>query len=224
MNKRQKWQFYMEAFILALLFTCTCFYFFPQYICTTVYLVNASEVAGEDWKNIWEDSTFTEEFIPKQKYLTSIGFHVGENEEGNLLLGKLCDISGKVLAEHIVKAEKGFVTFEIQKWVDTDEKYTFSVTGHESNTGVVPITFGETVKGSEEHVLSWEDGIASRGNLWTQYVYSTYSKKLLLLWFAAFLVVSFWIMEIVWTFIKSEYVGRGENRPASITKIKGNVQ
>lgn len=202
MNKKQGMLLCVEVLFLTLLFTAICFYVFPQYICCTVYWANASEIGAEDWENIGSGMTLAEEFIPQQKYLASINIHVGEVGKENLLIGKLCNAKGKVLEEHILEAKKGYVNFEVQRWVRTDEEYIFLLTGHEDNKEAVPVSFGGAVEGPAEHVLSRVDGVANEGNLWTQYVYNTYSKKLLALWFMAFLVVSFWIMETCRSFMK----------------------
>lgn len=202
MNKKQGILLCVGAFFLALLFTGICFYAFPQYICCTVYWANASEIEAEDWKDIGSGMTLEEDFVPQQKYLASINIHVGECEKDTLLIGKLCDAKGKVLTEHTLEAKKGYVTFEMQRWVSTEEKYTFLLTGHGDNKEAVPVSFGGAIKGPAEHVLSRVDNVADEGSLWTQYVYNTYSKKLLAFWFLAFFAVAFWILETCLPLIK----------------------
>lgn len=186
------------AILMGLSGMAISFYFFPKYICETVYMVNTSELEKQNWVEISEETSLSEEFIPKQKYLECINIHVGENEEGNLLLGKLTDENGKVLEEHTIEAESGFVEFKVQQWVSTEKKYTLFIAGHKGNKGGVPVTFGETVKGPIENISSWEGDVESKGTLWTQFVYHTYSRKLLVAWFLILFAISFLVIETIY--------------------------
>lgn len=198
MNKKHIIAICISGVFITVLEMAICFFFFPKYICQTINIVNTSEIVEESWFKVSEKMSLSEEFNPNYQYLECINIHVGENEEGNLLLGRLTDEKGKVLEEHIMKAKKGFVSFQIQRWVSKEKKYVFLVEGCEGNKGEIPITFGETVVGSVEHISSWVGDDISKGVLWTQYVYHTYSKKLLLAWFFVFMTISFMILDTFW--------------------------
>lgn len=197
MNKKQKGLICAGAFLLAVLFMAICFLFFPRYLYQAVYWVDTSEITGESHTGVPAGGILMEEFIPQKDYLENINIHVGEGAEGNLLIGRLSDHEGKVLEEHTMEAGNGYVSFPVQRHVKTDETYTFSIMGHEDNNGIVPVAFGTVVEGPAEHVASWENGSAGSGTLWTQYVYNACSRKLLAVWFIAFLAAAFWILETV---------------------------
>lgn len=197
MNKKQKGLFCAGAFLLAFFFMVICFWFFPQYLYQTVNWVDTSEITGESQTDIPVGVTLAEEFIPQKNYLENINIHVEESAEGNLLIGRLSDHEGRVLEEHIMEASSGYVSFEVQRHVKTDETYTLSIMGHEGNNGTVPVTFGTAVEGPAEHVVSWEDGDVSSGVLWTQYIYNACSRKLLAVWFVAFLALAFLFLETI---------------------------
>lgn len=197
MNKKQKGLFCAGAFLLAVLFMVICFCFFPQYLYQVVYWVNTSEIMGESQFDALPSHVLTENFIPQQSYLDTINVHVTESVEGNLLVGRLYDYRGNTLEQYTVEAENGYVSFPVQRHVKTGETYTFSIMGHEDNSGAVTITFGTAVEGPEEHVASWENGSEEHGVLWTQYIYNACSRKLLAVWFIVFLAAAFWVLETV---------------------------
>lgn len=198
MNKKQKLLFCAEAFLLAIFFMAICFWFFPRYLYQAVYWEDSSEITGESRTDLPAGVVLREMFIPQKEYLENINIHVEETAEGNLLIGSLSDHKGRVLEEHTMEARSGYVSFPVQRHVKTDEIYTFTIMGHRYNEGVVPVTFGVAVEGPAEHVESWEKGSVSDGVLWTQYVYNACSKKLLAVWFIAFLALASWILETIW--------------------------
>ena len=197
MNKKQKGLFCAGAFLLAFFFMVICFLFFPWYLYQAVYWVDTSEITGESQADVPAGGTLAEEFIPQKNYLENVNIHVEESAEGNLLIGRLSDHEGRVLEEHIMEATSGYVSFEVQRHVKTDETYTFSIMGHEGNIGTVSVTFGTAVEGPMEHVVSWENGDVSSGALWTQYIYNACSRKLVAVWFIAFLALAFLILETI---------------------------
>lgn len=197
MNKKQKGLFCAGAFLLAIFFMVICFWFFPRYLYQAVYWVDTSEITGDGHVDVPVGGTLAEEFIPQKNYLENINIHVGDCAEGNLLIGRLSDHEGRILEEHTMEARGGYVSFEVQRHVKTDETYILSIMGYEGNNGTVSVAFGTTVEGPAEHVVSWENGSESSGVLWTQYVYNACSRKLLAVWFIVFLAAAFWVLETI---------------------------
>lgn len=186
------------SLITALLGTFVVYRFFPQYLCYAVYDVHESNLYQKQDKAVEPGSLFSEYFTPQNSYLKSMVLNVSrtssqeekeaDDARGNLgdfVDGQLLDSSGKILAESKIMLtdiqENTFCTFSFETWVDTGQQYQLSVSFPESPD--LMITFGAEDSGPSEHNALMINGTESKDNLYLQYVYGSYSKKLLLFWF-----------------------------------------
>lgn len=194
------------SLITASVGTFAVYQFFPQYLCYAVYDVHESNLDQRQDKAVEPGSRFSEYFTPQNSYLKSMVFNAGrivsqEEQEaddangnlGDFVDGKLLDSSGKILAESKIMLtdirENTFCTFNFETWVDTGQQYELSIVFPDSQD--LMITFGSEDSGPSEHNVLMINGAESKDNLYLQYVYGSYSKKLLLFWFLIFFLSAY---------------------------------
>lgn len=174
---------------------------FPQLLCRVVQDVHASNLYQKQQMSVDENISYTECFVPQQySYIKNIILHVVNAEQGkengdmedddqfNLHANmELTDDLGRVLIKKkytFLGMNEAFIEFPIEKWVIPGKSYKFKVT-FTSNVKVY-LTCGPADIGPDEHQVLEIDGEKSEKALYMEYVYGTYSKKLLLFWFCAF--------------------------------------
>ncbi|MDE6926873.1 MAG: hypothetical protein K2P59_16780 [Acetatifactor sp.] len=185
----------------------------PRYLCYIVYDVSASDAPEHGDREIAPGTRFDEFFVPRNAYMKSIEINLnaaakGEKEgmNGRAVTGILRDESGKILSEKTYTVreddtrEQFYCEFAFETWVRTDRQYQLTLC-FPDREGIV-VTFDQE-GGCDEHRALWENGAETADALYMRFVYGTYSKKLLLLWFLAFFVSAYRITECVAAGIRS---------------------
>lgn len=189
----------------ALAGTVVIYKFLPKYLFQSVYIVHESGIGGEsELTKIEENTQYTEYFYPTEPYLKSIVLHMGStgeeprNLDRNMTVNmKLLRDDGKVLAQSNLPLEAvgglAYQEFSLESWVGVGKEYRALITFPERSD--LHITASKEEIGPEEHSALLINGEKSEETLYMQYLYGTYSKKLLMLWFLVFFVGIFMIGE-----------------------------
>lgn len=182
-------QLLIFGMVIGVVGTCMVYRQFPQFLCYAVYDVKASDLYQKDNQEMAPGSSLTESFVPRYDYLTAVRIHVereGIEEAENVVIGRLLNAEQKVLAESSFRPQDEFFEFEFNKWVDTEKEYKLEIVFPEENDTAIETTFGPADIGPDEHRALYVDGAYADAALYTEYVYGTYSKKLLAFWFLIF--------------------------------------
>lgn len=203
---KNKWKsvlLLLGASCLAALVCTFCIYkIFPQYLCYAVYGVSESELYESESRRIAPGASYTEYFTPLNAYLKSIAFNLesgmGENSgELNYIKGTLLDEEGKAVAKNRILAEASdtsvYCEFPIEKWVEPGRQYRFVMEFPDS--GELYVTFGPDDIGPAEHGRLLQGTESADFGMYLRYVYGSYSKKLLALWFLIFFVSAYLLGE-----------------------------
>lgn len=178
--------------------------FFPRYLFRPVYLVHESGADGvQEAKNVERNARYAEHFRPTEPYLKSLVLHMGwiggasaDRSRDMAVNMKLLRDDGKILAESILIPETGglrFQEFSLERWVEPGREYSALITFPDSSDIYVTSSFQDI--GPGEHSLLEIGGEAVEETLYMRYVYGTYSKKLLMLWFVAMFAAVFMVGE-----------------------------
>ena len=182
--------------VLAFLGAYVVYKFFPQYLCYVVYDVSEADLYEKEEKAVASGAQYTEYFVPQNAYLKSIIVSMGvktaksDMDDGQYVAASLVDEENNVLAESKLWVEASdklsFCEFEIERWVDSEGVYGLVL--EFSDSGGVFVTFVPSDAGPQEHQrLIYENEVLGE-NIYLQYVYGSFSKKLLAMWFLVFFV------------------------------------
>ena len=182
-------QMLIFGIVIGVLGTFLVYRQFPQFLCYTVYDVTQSDLNEKANHNMEPGTNLVEHFVPRNNYLMGVRIHVerdGIEEEENIVIGRLLNSDGKVLVESSFKPQDEFFEFEFDKWVDTEEQYQFEIFFPEENATAIATTFGPPDIGPDEHRALYIEGVCAEEAIYAEYVYGTYSRKLLAFWFLVF--------------------------------------
>ena len=161
----------------------------PQYLCYVVYDVCESDLYQKENREMEPGAVLVEHFVPRYRYLTGICIHVDRKSSrgnGNIVIGRLLDSKQRVLAESSFAPEEPFFEFEFNRWVSTEEEYQLEIIFPEENGSAVMTTFGPEGIGPDEHRTLYVNGERTGEAVYAEYIYGTYSRKLLAFWFLIF--------------------------------------
>lgn len=171
--------------------------FFPQYLCYAVYGVSESSLDQAEEAGMASGTRLTERFVPRYRYLTGVNIGVRREETDDVIIGRLLDGQGKVMAESRFALSDTEYIFPFHKWVEPGQQYQLEILFPEDNQNEVMVTFGSEVSGAEEHVMSYMEGEPLDRVLYICYIYGTYSRKLLAFWFIVLFTGGFMIGETI---------------------------
>lgn len=175
--------------VISVVGTCIIYRQFPQFLCYAIYDVKASDLYESGNRQMVPGDSLEESFVPGFDYLTAVRIHVerdGIEEADNIVIGRLINAKQKVLAEASFMPKDEFFEFEFDRWVDTGEEYKLQIVFPEDNATAITTTFGPADIGPDEHRALYVNGVQDDGAIYTEYVYGTYSKKLLAFWLLIF--------------------------------------
>ena len=197
---------------------------FAQYLFYEIYNVSETVMAAPvDWE-VAAGAQYEEYFVPQSDYLKSISINVNQTAtlelndtpENYRIQAVLKEDSGKIVKEagYMVKAtdvrERIYCQFNFETWVEAGQQYQLALVFPENQK--VSVTFGGETGHPAEHVALNAAGNEIAEAMFVRYIYGTYSKKLLLLWFMVFFVTGYWLCQGV-----SECLS--QSRPQEKTKV-----
>lgn len=180
---------------------------FTQYLFYEIYNVSETVMAAPvDWE-VAAGAQYEEYFVPQSDYLKSISINVNQTAtlelndapEDYRIQAVLKDASGKVVREagYMVKAtdvrERIYCQFNFETWVKAGQQYQLALVFPENQK--VSVTFGGETGHPAEHVALNTAGNEIAEAMFVRYIYGTYSKKLLLLWFMVIFVTGYWLCQ-----------------------------
>lgn len=167
--------------VIGVLCTWLVYWRLPQLLCYAVYDVCGSDLYQKEDREMDPGTYLVEHFVPRYRYLTGVYIHVNQNDSGNIVIGRLLDSRQRVLAE------SGFAPgdeyFKFDQWVSTEEEYQLEIMFPGGNGGAVTTTFGPEDIGPDEHRALYVNGERVGEAVYAEYIYGTYSRKLLAFWF-----------------------------------------
>lgn len=175
--------------IFGMLCTGLVYWRFPRFLCYAVYDVSESDLYQKENREMAPGTCLVEYFVPRYRYLTGVHIHVNQKrkeDSGNIVTGRLLDSKQRVLAQSGFAPEDEFFEFKFNRWVSTDEEYQMEIIFPEENGSPVITTFGPEDIGPDEHRALYMNGERSGEAIYAEYVYGTYSRKLLAFWFLVF--------------------------------------
>lgn len=187
----------MGGIVFSIALTSIMYRFFPQYLCYYVYDVSENNLYRTAEKEMFPGMFLTESFIPQYHYLTGIKIELGREDNDNMIIGRLLDGQGKIMAENRFTLRDMEYKFSFNKWVDPGQEYQLEIIFPEQNQGSVTVTFGSGDSGSEEHENSYINGTLSEDALYIRYIYGTYSRKLLAFWLIVLFLGGFMIGDTI---------------------------
>lgn len=200
--------------IFSALSTGIMYRFFPQYLCYAVYAVGRGNLYQPETREMTPGTSLTECFSPQFGFLTGISIGVKREENDNTLIGRLLDDEGKVLAESYFTLKDTDYSFLFYKWVDPECQYKLQILFPESNQSAVMVTLGPGDSGTDGQMGLSIDGSPSGKELYAEFIYGTYSRKLLAFWFIVLFTGGFMIGETILyklTLRRDRRVQSGEN-------------
>lgn len=219
MREKISWKNMAVILLSAAVFTAAAmlilYLCFPQFLYQLTYDVHESDLYEREVREVLPGSVFTEVFTPAQPFVRAIGLHVERESTDDELVGRLYDESGKLIAEDSFRLRNVEYAFDFKKRLDTDKTYRLEILVSEHNANPVRLTFGSEDIGPEEHVSfqSSESSAEERNTddmagsaprteiLYMQYIYGTYSRKLLGLWVLVFAVAGLMTAESCFAFL-----------------------
>lgn len=180
---------------------------FTQYLFYEIYHVSETVLAVPVDREVEPDSVYEECFVPQSDYLKSISININqlatqelnENLSDYRIQAILKDASGKVVREagYTVRAadvrERIYCQFSFETLVNPGEQYRLVLVFPKDQT--VSVTFGNAEGHPTEHVTLTASGSVVEDAMYVRYIYGTYSKKLLLLWFLVFFLIGYWLCQ-----------------------------
>jgi hypothetical protein len=186
---------YFFSIVFAVTATIILYEFFPQFLYKMTYDVHESNLYAKEVREVAPGEAFTETFSPQLSFLTAVGIHIVRERSDDKVVGRLYDEAGKLIAEESFMLKDVDYRFSFMRRLDTDKTYSFEIFFPENNENSMEVTFGPEGIGPSEHISFSENGEASENIIYMQYVYGTYSKKLLALWGLMFWVAGLIIAE-----------------------------
>ena len=185
------------ATVFTLLTTVILYTCFPHLLYRLTYDVYESDLYESRSREVYAGECFTQTFSPKYPFVMAIGLNVERKNRTDEIIGRLYDDSGKLIAEDSFNLMDENYNFSFMKRLDTDKTYKLEVLISENNKNPINLILGLEDTGSSEHI-SFEDSDEISGEiLYTQYIYGTYSKKLMALWMLVFAVTGLILAESV---------------------------
>lgn len=183
--------------VFSALSTGIIYRFFPQYLCYAIYAVSKGNAYQSEEKEMVPGTSLTEYFSPQNRYLAGVSIGVKREENDNAVTGRLLDEQGKVMAESQFTLQDVDYTFEFHEWVKPGQHYILEILFPESNQSTIMMVFSSEDSGTDEHIGSYIDGNPSGEEPYVEFIYGTYSRKLLAFWFIVLFVGGFMIGETV---------------------------
>lgn len=198
------------AIVVAGFGTALVYKVFSQYLFYEIYNVSESIMTTPQDREITAGTQYDEYFIPQSDYIKTIGININQvatlelndNPESYRIIGILKDETGATIKEtcYTIKAEdvreRIYCRFNFETWVKTGRQYRLSIVFPQNQN--VSVTFGGDTGHPAEHVALRADGSEIAEAMYLQFIYGTYSKKILLLWFMVFFLTAYWIGQIIW--------------------------
>lgn len=179
------------AAIFTILATAFLYFIYPSALYRITYDVHESDLYEQSQASVSPGAVLRETFCPRSSYVRSIGIHVDYKNSTDTLTGILYDSSGK----RIARATLHKMTFRFDKRLDTTKHYTLEIIASPQNQEDILLTFGPSGIGPSEHI-SFEGSKDARIP-YTEYVYGTYSKKLLSAWLVCFFTIGLCLREVL---------------------------
>lgn len=200
--------------LTAILGTLLIYKVFPQYLCYEVYDVSEGNVTSYEDRKVLAGEQYEVIFVPQKEYIKNIAININqsltagemEHSQPYEIAATLTDGQGKVLTEDTYVIKKSdvrtriYCDFVVEKWIKPEEQYLLTIRFPNENS--VYATFIGQDACSAEHISLQKNGELCNDILYMRYVYGTYSKKILVLWFAVFFVIFYWIGEAVTSYKK----------------------
>lgn len=174
---------------LGVLGTFLVYWQFPQFLCYTVHDTSQSDLYQKISHEMEPGTNLVEHFVPRNKYLTAVRIHVKreENEgEEDIIIGRLLNAEKQVLAESSFRPQDEFFEFKFHKWVNTTKEYQMEIIFPKENSHAITTTFGPSDIGPSEHRALYIGDVCSEETIYAEYIYGSYSRKLLAFWFLIF--------------------------------------
>lgn len=185
------------GFLFSVIFTGIVYYFFPQYLCYAVYDASEGNLYQAEEEGMASGRRLTEYFTPRHPYFTGVSIGVKREKNDNMVVGRLLDAQGKVVAESRFSLRDADYTLYFHRWVEPGQQYQLEILFPKENQSEVMVTFGPEDSGAGEQEASYVDGEPSDRVPYVCYIYGTYSRKLLAFWFMVFFLGGFMIGETV---------------------------
>ena len=179
----------MTGLIMAALGTGIVYWKLPQFLCYAVYDVKQSDLYQKEERGLEPGTKLQEYFVPTNRYLKAVRIHVdraSSKGQNNIIRGRLLDSKQKRLASASFMPEDEFFQFKFNTWVNTEREYQLQIDFPAENGSAVVTTFGPGDIGPEEHRKLYINGEQAEDAVYAEYVYGTYSKKLLVFWMLIF--------------------------------------
>lgn len=189
-NKKHLLCLVVVSLLTGILGTLAVYRYFPQYLCYTVRDAYTSDLYESREQTLGSGLEYTEIFVPRESYVMSIIIRLtGTAEQSQkVITGKLINEEGKVIGSSktlIGRVENSvFCEIPIGKWLKPGERYRLAIVFPEEEE--LAVTMGPGDIGPDEHIGAEIDGEPAENSLYLQYVYGSYSKKLLGVWFLVF--------------------------------------
>ena len=183
--------------VFTLLATAILYICFPHLLYRLTYDVYESDLYESRSREVYAGESFTETFSPELPFVMAIGLNVERRNRTDEIIGRLYDDSGKLIAEDSFNLIDVDYNFSFMKRLDTDKTYKLEILISENNKNPINLTFGPEDIGPSEHISFEDSGEMSEEILYTQYIYGTYSKKLVALWMLVFAVTGLILAESV---------------------------
>lgn len=173
----------------------------PKALYRLTYDVHTSDLYEKQEREIAPGSVLRETFRPQSSFIRSIGLHAARSTSPDSLQCILYNESGKSIARSSFCLQDETYAFTIDKRLDTSKQYVLEITAPTSNQETITLTFGPADIGPSEHIsfeasyeVSPEDG-ENQQLLYMEYIYGTYSKKLLAVWMLCFFTIGLFLGE-----------------------------
>ncbi len=187
------------SFILSMVGMFVLYFFFPKMFCNYVYDVHTNYSGDEEYKPEESHKEYQEIFIPTYNYIKNINVYILCNEQTvnqNVFVCLVNEKGNTIRQETFTISSNNNIydlVFEVEKWVSPEERYKLVLSMESTENMYVPLGLYDNK--TPEHVELLADNESVESNLYLQYVYGTYSKKRLILWFIAFYISAFFIVD-----------------------------
>lgn len=207
----------VKVLLIATLFmifaTLVLVWAYPKALYRLTYDVHTSDLYEKQEREIAPGSVLRETFRPQSSFIKTIGIHAARSTSSDSLQCILYDESGKSIARSSFCLQDETYAFTIDKRLDTSKQYVLEITAPTSNQEAITLTFGPADIGPSEHIsfeASFEDSFESSYEssyevspedgenqplLYMEYIYGTYSKKLLAVWMLCFFTIGLFLGE-----------------------------
>lgn len=183
--------------VFGVLATGIMYRFFPQFLCYAVYAASEGSLDQAEAAGMSPGTRLVEQFVPRFQYLTGVNIGVRREETDDVVVGRLLDGQGKVMAESRFALWEADYVLAFNEWVEPGRQYQLEIIFPESNRSEIMVTLESEDSGAEEHVMSYMEENPLDKALYVCYIYGTYSRKLLAFWFIVLFTGGCMIMETI---------------------------